>query len=251
MYSSILRLSLLFVKLAEELATVDVAKAKYPTIPPEFNLELLDTKTRDILHREQFNYEEFSELQTLKEIKEYADKTLFPVSSEGKPGSSRMVYDLGNEVLKVAINHAGIAQNNMEARIQNRNPLFAKVLDMQQRAIWIIAEKIYPFRNEEEFTYHTGIPTELLNSQWFTEVLHYYKFRKGIVKDLKKYNLSDDAIEILSNIGDIISMGVISGDARNPEHWGLNKQGELKLFDFGLDSTMHSTFYTEEGFLRQ
>jgi len=251
MYGSILRLSELFVKLAEELATVDSAKVRYPSVLPELNPELLDDKIKEILKRKQFNYDEFSELQTIKEVKEYIDSTLFPIFSAGKQkrGTSRMAYGLEDNVLKVAINQAGIAQNNMEARIQNRSELFTKVFDMHPRALWIIVEKVYPFENIDEFEHHTGIPKNLFSSKWLYDVIR-YKFTKSNIKNLKKYNLSDDAIKTLIEIGDIINLGVIYGDARNPEHWGLNKFGDLKLFDFGLDSTMHSNFYTHEGFLK-
>jgi len=250
MFEAIISLSHIFVKLAEELGTVPSLLSKDPDVPPQLDIELLDTKSRSVLYREKFNYDAFSKLSNLKDVIGYADKTLYPVSSEGRMGSSRKVYDYSNnKVLKVAANHSGIAQNNMEARISNRNPLFAKVYDMHPRALWIIAEKIWPFRNEEEFSKQTNIPVAILSSNWAEEILK--RPTKENINELTNFfELTPDAVSILLNISEILKLGAIGGDTLAPEHWGLNLNGDLKLLDFGMDSTMFKTFYTEEGFLR-
>jgi len=194
-----------------------------------------------------FNFDEFKKLDNLNDILKYAS-SLNMISDN--TGSSRQVFDLGDKVLKIAFNSAGVAQNHMEARIQDSSPLLANVYDMHPRSLWIVSEKITPFK-PGEFESLTGIPDELAKDKEarqtiarptpdaLAELMHYYGLNLKSLKLL--YEISK-----LQNKFDIII-----SDMMDPTHWGKNKNGDLKLFDYGLDKSLHNVHYDRSGFVRR
>jgi hypothetical protein len=165
-------------------------------------------------------------------------------------GSSRQVFDIGNDrVLKLAKNKAGIAQNTMEMRIQNSNPLFAKIFDVDKKGLWVIAEKITPFKSGE-FEDFTEIP-EIINEKEFINKFH--KLDEATLRDIKKdLRLSDKATIILKQmIMAALKYNLLLGDTLDPKHWGLNSSGEMKLYDYGLDNKLFDTYYDSTGQVKE
>ena len=181
-----------------------------------------------------FNLDTLKSINDFQRTSGYISGTLSPISA----GSSRRVYDLGDKVLKMAFNDAGIAQNGLEARLQDQSPYFTKVYDMAPKAWWIISEKINPFNSSAGFEQYTGFPTTLL-----------YNFagERLTPEDLKliqdEYGLSNESSKIFGDILNILlRFRLIGGDTLDPKHWGINNNGELKIYDYGLDKYIFESF---------
>ena len=199
------------------------------------------------------------DLDTLKEfvnpnqIEAYMNMTNIPLVGGGKGsgiGSSRKVYDLGDKVLKLAYNQTGIAQNTMEARIQDSSPLFATIFDMHPKAIWILSEKITPFK-PGEWEIVTGLPYNLIKDTDLRPL--FYRLTLDGLEQLRiRLDLEDDAVELLKQI--IQTRGLhdlIKGDLFDPAHWGRAPDGSIKVFDYGLDTSLYESHYDPStGFLR-
>lgn len=236
----IVNLSKTFVKIAQNIDATNVAvpKPKQQIIPKnEFDLNFLK-----LLNKPEHI------LSYAKEYLNLVSGGKFSEVTGGGLGSSRQVFDLGDKVLKVAYNSAGLAQNNMEARIQNASPIFAKVFDMHPKALWIISEKIKPFTSDQ-FSIVTGIPKDIMNSKEFKQIIG--RLTPENLDYLRaRYDLEEDSLNLLKEISK--SRGkfdIIMGDLLDPEHWGQNEQGDLKVYDYGLDRTLFDTHY-QDGIVR-
>jgi hypothetical protein len=194
-----------------------------------------------------FNFEEFNKLNNLNDILKYASKLEMISNNEG---SSRQVFNLGDKVLKIAYNTAGVAQNHMEARIQDSSSLLAKIYDMHPRSLWIVSEKITPFKTGE-FEKKTGIPEELLKNKEDIQIIT-RPTPDTLAELMHYYGLNVESIKTLYEISKIQNkFNIIMGDMIDTSHWGLNQSGDLKLFDYGLDKTLHSLHYDTKGFVRR
>ena len=83
-----------------------------------------------------------SELETPTEKYEYVSSKLGGAFGQG---SSRLAYELGDRVLKIAINEAGVAQNKVEANVANQEalkPWVVKVFNRDPEYHWILVEKV-------------------------------------------------------------------------------------------------------------
>jgi hypothetical protein len=237
MYDSIVSLSWIFVKLAD-----DITKVRGPHIQRK--------------QENNFNFENFKNIQgkdnneTIQKLTKYADLHLSLINF----GSSRRVYELDNDrVLKVAYNEAGIAQNFMEAKIQNDSEYFADVYDMHPGALWIVAEKIGEI-DPNTFEVITGISQSLMIriNQNLDTRLGVVRITPEIARELShRFNIGQKGIKFLNDISKLRGkFDLIFGDTFNPKHWGINADGKIKLYDFGLDSSVYDNFYHDNGFLR-
>ena len=275
-YGNIISLISIFVKKAEE-ATKPISNIQ-PINIEEYSLDPLvnvDSYTKDIYNKT-FNIDTLISLDEYSKIKYYIENLLEPKDfsldvlrklpdisigiylnhmltpvSGGKNdgmGSGRIVYDLGDKVLKFAFNQSGMYQNTMESRIASRSPYFADVYDVGPKNQWIISEKVIPLESGE-FSVITGIPEALtvgnagkiskMTAQIFNELVI-------------RYELEDDAQQFLKDIYKIHKdFGTIVGDTINPEHWGKASDGSLKLYDYGLDKSGYSELYDELGLTKE
>jgi hypothetical protein len=194
-----------------------------------------------------FDLEQFKKLNNLNDILKYA--SILNMISDNT-GSSRQVFDLGDKVLKIAFNSAGVAQNHMEARIQNASSLLANVYDMHPKSLWIISEKVTPFK-PGEFESFTGIPDELAKDKEARQTIA--RPTPDTLAELSHYyGLNVKSLELLYEISKLQNkFNIIISDMMDPIHWGKNKNGELKLFDYGLDKSLHSIHYDRSGFVRR
>lgn len=238
MYDSIVRLSWFFVKLAEE-----ITKVRGPHVQQKQNKKSL-------------NFEKLKEIQgkdsneIMQKLTNFADRRFTLMGF----GSSRRVYEIdNNKVLKVAYNDAGIAQNFMEARIQNSSEYFAKVYDMHPGAFWILSEKIEKL-DPNNFEAITGVSQDVMKrlDKDLDTRLGVAKMTPEIAEELSnKFKIGPGGIKFLNEVSKLRGkFDLIFGDTFNPDHWGINEEGKIKLYDFGLDRTVYDNFYHDNGFLR-
>lgn len=185
-----------------------------------------------------FKFDLFKQIDKQEDSLIYAESLLPKMGGNfsgagGFAGSSRMAFDLGGDkVLKIAYNKAGYAQNFFEARLSDQSHLFTKVFDMHPSGMWIVSEKLRPFKSASEFEAATGLNPELIFD--FSE----HRFTPQDLNEVAQVNyLSTEASKFLSDVVNIIlKHNLILGDTSNPLHWGINPSGKTKLYDYGLDS---------------
>jgi hypothetical protein len=112
---------------------------------------------------ETFSFDELRKYVGITQRLEYLQKTL-PILGEG---SSRIVFDLGDNVLKVALSELGETQNRTEYNIfKSASPEVKEVLaaiqdEHDENFDWIIMEKVQPLNSEEAFEKKLGLSPEL------------------------------------------------------------------------------------------
>jgi len=224
----------------------------------EFNINTLNSisdKDTELIRQYINNTSEFFDMDVLRNLTStkayyYIDYHLKPVF-EGKDsgrGTGRIVYDLGDRVIKLAHNDAGMYQNTMESRIASRSNLFTDVYEVGPKNKWIISEKVKPM-SPGEFAVRTGIPANITN---ITNNGNTAKIKSLKNEELDRlalrYDMEEDAKELLKQMAFLYrEFGTILGDVINPEHWGLSGDGRLKLYDYGLDYSGHQKFYDSSG----
>lgn len=130
-------------------------------------------------------------------------------------GSGREVYDLGDgNVVKIAKNQKGIAQNQMEFMISSkeRSKIIAKVIMVSEDYVTLIMEKAEKFYD----------PTALFNYLDENRSCNTYRL-KEIERILKKYDL-------------------IRADIKRPSSWGLINELPV-LVDYGYTRDVRRQFY--------
>jgi hypothetical protein len=112
---------------------------------------------------ETFSFEELEKYVGNTQRAEYLEKTLRLIDT----GSSRMVFDLGDSVLKLAMNDKGEVQNETEYKIFHSAPgqvkeVLAKVQEPHDPDfIWIVMEKVAPLTTPESFEENLGLTPEM------------------------------------------------------------------------------------------
>lgn len=87
-------------------------------------------------------------------------------------GSSRITFALsGDKVLKIALNNAGIGQNEEEVQVYTRlhkNDLVTKIFDFDPKYKWLVSELVKPFTSSAELENILGITL-----QSFLDIVYY------------------------------------------------------------------------------
>lgn len=175
-----------------------------------------------------------SGLQTFSARIEYAERNLKHFSS----GSSRVIYVLPNkkDVLKLAKNESGLAQNKAESKVKSKH--INKTTKFDKDGIWKIsplAKKI----TETEFAELTGF-----NFKDFAECIEYGL--KNISEDKVKKPKSFEYISKSDIYKDLVSAGkkykLMPGDLARISSFG--QIGELVVvLDAGFDRKVFEEFY--------
>lgn len=178
---------------------------------------------------------ELSKLDTFKDRVDYAEKHLKHLSS----GSSRVIYVTPNdEVLKLAKNERGIAQNKVEANPQMKSKFINETLKADKNGIW----KISPFLDkitEKEFEEMVHVPFKE-----FGEAISYglkdvsgnsHEKPKGFEEVAKT-----DLYKELAKIGKEFKL--LGGDLARISSWGT-KDNLPVLLDAGLTKDIYDEFY--------
>lgn len=193
-----------------------------------------------------FNMEEFKLLTSFRKRIAYCEKHLKRISS----GSSRIVYQIDNEkVLKLAKNKKGLAQNEVEHTYSNDpyiSDIFAEVLDADtDNFLWIemeLARKV----TKPLFKSIVGIPFDE-----YTKVLQYYDSTANPQK-YKHYSIPEPdnmedhwEDEFFRGMFDYLgNFNVPVGDLMKLSSYGIVRNNEIVLIDYGFDDGVAKEFYS-------
>jgi hypothetical protein len=178
-----------------------------------------------------------SKLDTHKARFEYAEKHLDHLSS----GSSRVIYTFNNkkEVLKLAKNDRGLAQNKAEAKIKSK--FINKTTKSDPKGIW----KISPYANkvsEKEFEKISKISFED-----FGKALEYGL--QAISSDKEKKPKNFEKVSKTDLYKEIVNVSkenkLLPGDLSRISSWG-EIDNKLILLDAGLTREIYDSFYEKD-----
>jgi hypothetical protein len=221
---------------------------------------------------ESFSFEELEKYVGNTQRAEYLEKTLKLIDT----GSSRMVFDLGDAVLKLAMNDKGEVQNETEYKIFHSVPeqvkeVLARVLEPHDPGfIWIVMEKVTPLTTPEAFEKHLGLPLELAeelfsnfcytaknvedlrtkiqqNIDYFVEIDNRRKTSFRSSKWVTNFHPDtriakyQKALEFTSDFAKLClavpHLESNAGDLGRLGQLGLNKSGHLVVLDYGFGHT--------------
>lgn len=179
-------------------------------------------------------------------------------------GSSRIVFDLGNNrVIKIASNVAGIEQNTLEAAA-GRDPQVEKILagvrEFADEFSWVLADKVEPLENGD------GKRAEAIAGiEWNTlrDLVSAGSNRENAVTSVEgeasktkktKNNSKEGAAGCLK--GDAFLSAVdyfmtryedlLPGDIAKLSSWGVTKKGCLVLLDYGITTKKFKELYKKK-----
>lgn len=175
-----------------------------------------------------------SNLETFKARVEYAEKCLDHLSS----GSSRVIYTMpgGKEVMKLAKNDRGVAQNKAESKVESK--YVNKTTKSDNNGVW----KLSPFLEkitEKEFEKMTNCSFED-----FGEALRYglKNVSDSDVDKPKKF----DKVEKTEIYKEVVAVAkkhdLMPGDLARISSWG-QVDGHPTLLDAGLTKEIYDEFY--------
>lgn len=179
---------------------------------------------------------ELSSFETFKDRVDYAEKNLKHLSS----GSSRVIYVTpSDEVLKLAKNDRGVAQNKAEGNPKMKSKFINKTLKQDNDGIW----KISPFLDkitEKEFEKMVGVPFKE-----FGEAISYgLQSISGNSHDKPKGLAEVEKTEIYK---ELVRLGkefkLLGGDIARISSWGVC-DGVPVLLDAGLTKEIFDEFYS-------
>ncbi len=175
-----------------------------------------------------------SGLETFKARVDYAEKCLDHLSS----GSSRVIYTMndGKEVMKLAKNDRGVAQNIAESKVKSK--YVNKTTKSDPDGVW----KLSPFLEkvtEKEFEKMAGCSFEE-----FGEAIR-FGLKSISTSDVKKPKNFDDVskLEIYKEVVKISKQhDLMPGDIARISSWG-QVDGHPTLLDAGLTKEIYDEFY--------
>jgi hypothetical protein len=183
------------------------------------------------LRSESFDWKQFKSLTNIKEMFEYADKTLVKL---GK-GSSRAAYVLSSRyVLKVAFNEKGTAQNEAEVKVYS-NPQTREIVttihDNDPEFRWIVADIVRPMSSEPEFHRQLGVAPGV--------------FRSAVKRGISAIYLLPEKPQVLATalLNLIRKNDLVYDDLLSHEHWGKTPDGRLVVLDYGLSEDVMDKHY--------
>lgn len=154
-------------------------------------------------------------------------------------GSSRVVFDFNDSVIKIAKNKKGTEQNQIEKQIGlTRTNIVPNLISFDENNFWNVFEKV-ELVTKEEFEEIAQITLPKLH-----DVLKYKKdrIRKNIEIDYRKEK-EIQSNELLSELAKLIENYNLSvGDMVRISSWG-KKHGKVLLIDFGLTSDIYKKYY--------
>ena len=153
-------------------------------------------------------------------------------------GSCRRVYRIGDYALKVATSMAGLAQNQVECKVEPSefiNKIYRK--DKHDLPAWILTDYCKPAT-----TYHIR-KTLKVTPKTFDAMVTAKRFNTVINRDyLKKMEKKTIAMNYLNFMDKYKLLG---GDimSHRLDNYGVNPQGKLVLLDYGLDDKVWDKYY--------
>ena len=166
-------------------------------------------------------------------------------------GASRKVYEDGDTVVKVAKDKKSAGDNKQEAELSEKSELFAKITEHSPDYQWLRQEKLSPLKDLQKLAEHFGVSkkvqkavyeipvktpwgsyseTHTVKGDWLMAATYAAEGAppaKGLDKSLKKYM---DALKKIKQ--DVPKLDV--SDFGFVEQWGLDKEGNPKIADYGF-----------------
>lgn len=178
-----------------------------------------------------FSFESYLKLLTIDERLEYVNNHLKKLGC----GSSRCAFLTDDGlVLKTSRNPNGINQNRHEIMISNKgkyNEVIGNIYKTDSNGRWLFMERLFPISDED---FQRG--TNLKFSHFFDICAEYYGSleQKRIINEFNNKWLST----FISIIDDFqlfdMDDSAIMPDYYSFEHFGKDKEGRIKLMDYGL-----------------
>lgn len=203
-------------------------------------------------------YPEGFNLSDLKNIRSFKGKTEYVRSKLGKQlgkGSSRIVFPVDDsKVLKLAWNRRGIAQNEAEVGASSTHDITAEVFDYADDYSWIEMEKTTPIKSSAQLKSKIGFDqTELariLDKMHFDATGKTNDWRYPVIMpaglkdwdDVWEEGFLRDLISFLVDY-DLLDRVNFASEFSQPKHFGVNSKGEIKLIDYGLNTSVFDEFY--------
>ena len=168
-----------------------------------------------------FSFEYLSSLDT-EEALEYCTKEL---GKNVGMGSSRAVFQIDDaQVLKLALNHKGVAQNRVEASTkQMKSPLFPYILYVDDNNKWLVTEYVLP-AEEDDFKHCLGMD----KYDFFYDIIpdiKNLKYRGGMSAyedEFAYYHGDSEFYRLLAKY--ILDYDIPIGDIERIENWGITKR---------------------------
>ncbi len=189
-------------------------------------------------NEEQFDLDYFKSIDNLRLARKYISTRLKKIGQ----GSSREVYDLNtSQVIKIAKNQKGIAQNGVEGDYGLNNvysKILPKLIDSHDEDIWIIVEKAEKI-TKKEFERLAKIPFET-----FCTIVSIEGRRikgKQIVNPYSDFWDDEDSF-VHSLVSMMVDFDMLSGDFEKINSFG--KIGnKLVVVDCGFTDEVFKTHY--------
>lgn len=215
---------------------------------------------------EAFDFEAFKQIangnvrpDTIEKQKEfaYANRThpeIAYAKQEGLAnigqGSARTVFALdNNRVLKIAKNNDGIVQNENEVNIgfhalANGSRVLAEIYDFDRTGFkWLVMERVREM-SMEDFAKQTGVSVDIFqflldcylegDGLWSVQAeLNHNDFPEMNKMALKAFLENKSAQNFVEKLTSVVKMfGLNTGDIVD-KHFGLSRDGHVKLYDYG------------------
>ena len=182
-------------------------------------------------------------------------------------GSSRMVILDGDEVIKVALNEAGFAQNGIEATLGNDPEVESVVVPVTSTSdvvdhegfLWITSEKAAPLKMEG-FTKEWQRIRELLKGAAKGVLPGTEAEMKSTGVEVPRPQQRGDRRDEDISVSEVFTLDMLkafqslierypeinTGDLYKPDSWGVHR-GKLKLLDAGFTKSISRGYYMSSG----
>ena len=163
-------------------------------------------------------------------------------------GSSRAVFDIGEgQVVKLAINDKGIAQNYAESSLSdNDNPILSKVFDVDAMGRYIVAEKAKKM-NSAAFKKMTGqtFGTFAGEMRWSDRMAHRggVKTTSSFAEKVKQWALRNNVMP--GDLGRQANMGIVQ--RQDPEDLFGYVRPQPAIIDYGFTRDVARQHYLHRG----
>lgn len=207
-------------------------------------------------------YPETFDLNTFKSLTSFKDRIAYAkehIKGRGKRGSSRMVLPIDDEkVLKIALNKAGLAQNEAEVenwlnlKAINREYTAAPVLDWDDQNYFYIEMKRVNLLNNTKFKQLFGVDGELFFEylQQRVNELSNKRIRYNIVNQSNQEMITKIAeMDIFNQLADTYldldgSLTVRDAYLANYGYYIEDGEPQLVMLDYGLSDDVARTHYS-------
>lgn len=180
----------------------------------------------------------FEELEACKNISKrisYCSNNLKQIAK----GSSRIVYEINDDVLKLSKNEKGVEQTKNEITIsQTGIDIVPNLISFNEQGYWVVFEKLEPVTHEQ-FESITNMKLSYIH-----QFLKYTKDRKRKHIPLNfKLEQQIQSSKLISDLCKLITDYNLSvGDIIRISSWG-QKNNKVYLLDFGLTSEIYKQYY--------